>query len=122
MNKKTSQEILLPENQGREYTDAVIVYFNKTLKDLDDLHNLSVQFWDLFNDEESACYDGHEYCCDLTHGSIYFYGNNAAEMFVKMKPLLEAQYFMEGALAKLIFDRKSSNEMAMEVCIGDPEG
>jgi hypothetical protein len=54
MNKKTSQEILLSENQGREYTDAVIVYFNKTLKDLDDLHNLSVQFWDLFVDEESA--------------------------------------------------------------------
>ena len=58
MTKKTSQEILLSENQCREYTDAVIVYFNKTLKDLDDLHNLSVQFWDLFVDEESAWNDG----------------------------------------------------------------
>jgi hypothetical protein len=108
------------EHSRPDYRHSVIVYFNKSVNDLDELHHFEDKLYDLLTDPEIGYYDGHEICTDLTHGWLFFYGHNAETLFKTVKPLLESEGFLAGAVAELMFGSEDGEKLSIELKLGEP--
>ena len=106
-------------NSFPDYNHKVIVSFYKGINDLSELHKLDMKLYKFLTNPEIGYYDGHEVAMDLSHGTLFFYGNNAEILFKAVKPMLETAEFLVGATANLVFNSQSKNRKSIEVIIGD---
>ncbi|WP_425391283.1 hypothetical protein [Ekhidna sp.] len=69
---------------------AIIVYFEGWINSLEPIHRLSEQLRELLDSIDGAVFDGHEIALDGSHGTLYFYCDNAKELWGLIKPTLLA--------------------------------
>ena len=96
---------------------AVIVNFNYHHEKLDALHALAMRLNDHLEGSGLGDYDGHETQVNGPDANLYLYGNNAEELFISIKPILNQTDFMNGAIATLRFGppEKGVKEISVEV-------
>jgi len=97
----------------------VIIHFQYGKEDLDPLHHLERQLEDILTDKTVGDYDGHEIATDYSDGFLYLYGDNAEQLFKKIRETLESTDFMMGARVKLRFGPPQDGVKEIELIIGE---
>ncbi len=98
---------------------GVIIHFQYGKEDLDPLHHLERQLEDILTDKTVGDYDGHEIATDYSDGFLYLYGDNAEQLFKKIRETLESTDFMMGARVKLRFGPPQDGVKEIELIIGE---
>ena len=97
---------------------AVLVYFEYGTTDLTPLFSLERRLESAIVAERAGEYDGNEVAADGSDGVLYMYGPDADRLFQVIKPLLEAESFMQGARVKLRYGPPEDGVHEAEFKIG----
>jgi hypothetical protein len=98
-NPQPDKKITTPDSMEQ----ALIIYFDYGIKNLDPLHNLEVQLDNKIMDEDLGEYDGHEIATDYSDGILYMYSADAEKLFLGIRPILDSTEFMKHAKVKIRF-------------------
>lgn len=96
---------------------CVIVHFDYGKESLDPLFELENRLESDLLDRTVGEYDGHEIATDYSDGFLYLYGENAEQLFKKIKHTLESTDFMAGARVKLRFGPPADGVKEIELTI-----
>ncbi|SED21596.1 hypothetical protein SAMN04489761_4652 [Tenacibaculum sp. MAR_2009_124] len=72
---------------------ALIIEFNNKT-DIDSIHEFGNKVEEVFRTKGLGEYDGHEYCADLSHGTLYMYGESADAMIKSIEKIIAATPFL----------------------------
>jgi hypothetical protein len=87
----------VPDMGVRDVRASVIIRFTYGLADLEPLFRMDEELDRVVHASGIGEYDGHEIAVDLSDGSLYFYGPDAAKIRELIAPTLAVYPFMTGA-------------------------
>lgn len=118
---KLFEGLLENESEYEMTEDSVLIEFG-AFGGLDEIHTLDMRLFEEIPTEIGR-HDGHEVAVDDTHGNLFSYGENARELFLTMRPILNDSDFFDGATVHLTFRKedKTFSEIDFEFHVGTNE-
>jgi len=103
--------LLNNDSSEKNTRQGVVIYFSYGHENLEPLHELERKLRIALYNSGVGELDGHQMALDLLDGFLYFFGDNAEELFKVIKPILIATPFMKKAEVNLRFGISDDNKV-----------
>jgi hypothetical protein len=104
-------DLLNNDSSEKNTRQGVVIYFSYGHENLEPLHELESKLRIALYNSAAGELDGHQMALDLLDGFLYFFGDNAEELFKVIKPILIATPFMKKAEVNLRFGISDDNKV-----------